>query len=771
MFMLFGLSAVAMAESVEIALNSSTGFTGGNDGYSVTTQGFTISYQKASSTSSCRKPDSDHIRVYADAEFTIAGTEGIEISKIVLEGISGNVKDMKVGTTTYKWSSTNLTWTGSASSVTFSASAQSRIKSATITYTVVNNDKTVATLSFDQTDCKVNLGEEFTAPVLSVEPEEARAAVVYSSENEAVAKIVGGSIEIIGAGSTTITASIPSDNESYRATPVSYKLTVVDPNAISDEVTGDSFDGFTNKYQQYSYSSDYADYEMFGYKNSGIQWNTNSQSNSGIYVNAKTGYQIRSIKVESNYKKEITLYSNTSAYTDLSKVTDSDKVVNLSSNSSEYTFSTPVSYIALHPAATGAVVVTKITIDYTVAAVDPDGVSAPGIAFDPVTNMVTLSCETEDASVYYTIDGTDPSSESTLYNEPFEIAESCLLKAVAVKGGKSSDIVTKNLTVAPRVKNIKEILTLADEEEARIDFAMTVVAIQGLYCYVIDNQGGHGLIYKSDLSYEAGDIIPAGWMMKMSIFNGLHEIVPVASMPEASGKGEYDIEVYEAEYIDTVLENEVVKLEYVTFSEATPGSGAFTGKCGEVEINFYNSAKLASVEAGIYNVTFAGSVFNGKVQYIPLEYVAVPSHPVVYVDEEENTADEITVALDDKEKVVIVLNHADTDNHTVYHKFTEDAATVVALSADEADGFVPYTEAIEITKAGKLEYYARHNTTGAKSQTRTISFTGVTLGIAEISGEEASNVEWFDFQGRRIAAPAKGVYLRRQGGQVSKLAL
>lgn len=318
---------------------------------------------------------------------------------------------------------------------------------------------------------------------------------------------------------------------------------------------------------------------------------------------------------------------------------------------------------------------------------------------------------------------------------------------------------------------MKELNALSEGETSYVNCELTVVAYQASYCYVRDAVGNSGLIYKNGLGYEEGDIIPAGWMMKMSIYGGLPEIVPVASMPEASGKGEYDIEVYEAEYIDTVLENEVVKLEYVTFSEATPGSGAFTGKCGEVEINFYNSAKLASVEAGVYNVTFAGSVFNGKVQYIPLEYVAVPSHPVVYVDEEENTADEITVALDDKEKVVIVLNHADTDNHTVYHKFTEDAATVVALSADEADGFVPYTEAIEITKAGKLEYYARHNTTGAKSQTRTISFTGVTLGIAEISGEEASNVEWFDLQGRRVAAPAKGVYLRRQGGQVSKLAL
>ncbi|MBQ1694790.1 MAG: chitobiase/beta-hexosaminidase C-terminal domain-containing protein, partial [Bacteroidales bacterium] len=46
---------------------------------------------------------------------------------------------------------------------------------------------------------------------------------------------------------------------------------------------------------------------------------------------------------------------------------------------------------------------------------------------------VTLACETADASIYYTLDGTDPTAESTLYNAPFTLDATTTVKAIAVK--------------------------------------------------------------------------------------------------------------------------------------------------------------------------------------------------------------------------------------------------------------------------------------------------------------------------------------------------
>ena len=63
---------------------------------------------------------------------------------------------------------------------------------------------------------------------------------------------------------------------------------------------------------------------------------------------------------------------------------------------------------------------------------------APGRYTDAQT--VSITSETDGASIYYTIDGTDPTTESTLYLAPIVIETTTTLKAIAVKDGEESDI-------------------------------------------------------------------------------------------------------------------------------------------------------------------------------------------------------------------------------------------------------------------------------------------------------------------------------------------
>ena len=53
---------------------------------------------------------------------------------------------------------------------------------------------------------------------------------------------------------------------------------------------------------------------------------------------------------------------------------------------------------------------------------------------------LSLSCSTEGASIYYTLDGTDPSSASTVYTSAITISETTTVKAVAVSGEQTSEI-------------------------------------------------------------------------------------------------------------------------------------------------------------------------------------------------------------------------------------------------------------------------------------------------------------------------------------------
>lgn len=51
------------------------------------------------------------------------------------------------------------------------------------------------------------------------------------------------------------------------------------------------------------------------------------------------------------------------------------------------------------------------------------------------SQQVTLTCDTPDAKIYYTTDGSEPTTNSTLYEAPFTLSASATVKAIAVKEG------------------------------------------------------------------------------------------------------------------------------------------------------------------------------------------------------------------------------------------------------------------------------------------------------------------------------------------------
>ena len=61
---------------------------------------------------------------------------------------------------------------------------------------------------------------------------------------------------------------------------------------------------------------------------------------------------------------------------------------------------------------------------------------------------VTLDTTTENANIYYTIDGSTPTSQSTLYTEPINISSDLTIKAIAERDGmNNSDVLTARYTI------------------------------------------------------------------------------------------------------------------------------------------------------------------------------------------------------------------------------------------------------------------------------------------------------------------------------------
>lgn len=67
--------------------------------------------------------------------------------------------------------------------------------------------------------------------------------------------------------------------------------------------------------------------------------------------------------------------------------------------------------------------------------------------------LVSMTTNTVDGKVYYTLDGTTPTKASAEYTEPFYVKEDTVIKAVTVKGNDISDVTTNEIKIVTEKSN------------------------------------------------------------------------------------------------------------------------------------------------------------------------------------------------------------------------------------------------------------------------------------------------------------------------------
>ena len=151
---------------------------------------------------------------------------------------------------------------------------------------------------------------------------------------------------------------------------------------------------------------------------------------------------------------------------------------------------------------------------------------AAGTYYQPIE--VTIRCATNGAQIYYTTNGSDPTTSSTLYSSPITLSSNTTVKAISYYNGETSAVVTANyeFTEAPSFTWC-DMFDAPDNTTVIFTNPSVVLCQSGSTMYVKEkNSECYGLVYGTvNQTYQMGDVIPAGFGGKKTTYNEFPELI------------------------------------------------------------------------------------------------------------------------------------------------------------------------------------------------------------------------------------------------------
>lgn len=169
-------------------------------------------------------------------------------------------------------------------------------------------------------------------------------------------------------------------------------------------------------------------------------------------------------------------------------------------------------------------------IEVTLASAGENYVAAPtikGKATFLESNEVTVTAG-EDAAIYYTLDGTEPTAASTLYEGAITLTETATVKAIAVEGTLSSEVVEATFT-----KVVPEELTFAEMSALTADKKQVKVSLDGVVVAYVDGSTVHlregnnaAAFYNIGRTFTQGEVLEGYIVADFQLYNSLPELKP-----------------------------------------------------------------------------------------------------------------------------------------------------------------------------------------------------------------------------------------------------
>ena len=308
----------------------------------------------------------------------------------------------------------------------------------------------------------------------------------------------------------------------------------------------------------------------------------------------------------------------------------------------------------------------------------PDTVNVPVITpatdtyYEPQT--VTITCADAGAVIRYTLDGSVPTENSTVYSAPFTVNTTTTVTAKAWKTDMiPSETATVTISFPVQVANIAAFkAAAATNEERQIMSDVTFVFRSGRFMYVEDNTAAL-LIYDYSTpvittQYNEGEVIEGGIFGKYTTYQGMVEMLPTHNSIAATGTPvtvtptNTTVTAIKAQYED-VYEAKLVRLNDVEFISATQ----FVQNGDTMAIyNRFNTVNTTISAGDLADVTgFVSYSTNHGYQIYPRDNNDIVIHPEVVMD---TVATPVFNVYRDGEFYRVNLSCA-TDGATIYYTY------------------------------------------------------------------------------------------------------
>lgn len=279
-------------------------------------------------------------------------------------------------------------------------------------------------------------------------------------------------------------------------------------------------------------------------------------------------------------------------------------------------------------------------------------VTAPAISC--ADNMVYITADA-GCEIYYTTDGTTPTTSSTKYNSPFSITAKTTVKAIAVKDGKTSPTTTKECDYIGNYDGFASFAAAGAGTQGTVDGPITAYYQNGQNLYVYDSKNKGMLLFGTTETYTNGDVFESVTGTYTEYGTGkVPEITNYTLGAKSTGSA---VSPEDGPSLDEISSNEEWRYKYVKIYDVniTSLSGSnFTivdSSDETLTLPGYNKFKITVSEGEGFTIEGIVDIFNGNPQIYPISISGGTVYDVVetpvFTPESGatlNIGDEITIA-------------------------------------------------------------------------------------------------------------------------------